>query len=95
MTLLITSLIIATALAIYFSYKYSQFSVEHYPLTGRYYAKRGKGYINKNATTGIYELYRPFLFGYCDSFKTEEEAVKCIELYKEQQLKVNVTRKRV
>lgn len=66
------------------------FSIEYYPKTGRYYPKYKKYYLNTYHITGIIEIKEDYLFTYCDYGKTEEEAKKIIELFKEQRLKENV-----
>lgn len=68
----------------------SPFSVEHYPLTGKYLAKHKAHYLHRNHITGIIEELEPYLFSYADKFLTIEAAKQCIELFKEQQLKENV-----
>jgi len=65
-------------------------SVEHYPLTGRYYAKYKGDYLRKNKSTGIIELLEDYLFPYSNHFNSEEGAWELIELFKEHKLKVNV-----
>lgn len=70
--------------------KRSYFSVEFYPLTGRYYPKYYDCYLQKECNTGIVKQLKGFLFAYADYGKTEEEADKIIEMFKEQRLKENV-----
>lgn len=67
-----------------------KFSIEHYPLTNKYFPKYKNYYLQKHYLTGIVEAKEPFLFQYADSFRTEEGCYKLIELFKEQQLKENV-----
>ncbi|MDD4996467.1 MAG: hypothetical protein PHW15_03310 [Patescibacteria group bacterium] len=68
----------------------SCFSIEYYPLTDRYYPKYEKYYLKTNENTGIVEKKEDYLFSFADYGKTEEEANKLIELFKEQWLKKNV-----
>ncbi len=68
----------------------SPFSVEHYPLTGKYFANHKGFYLHRSHFTGIIEELEPYLFSYADKFLTIEAAKQCIELFKEQQLKENV-----
>lgn len=70
--------------------KKSHFTIEYYPATNAYYPKYKNWYLKKSIFTGIVELKEPFLFGYADSFSTEAQADRLIELFKEQQLKENV-----
>ena len=67
-----------------------RFSIEHYPLTGRYYPRYGNYYLNTNYSTGIIELTEYDLFVYADYSKTEKGAIEIINLFKEQYLKANV-----
>lgn len=66
------------------------FSIEYYPLTKRYYPKYKNDYLGVRANTGIIELMEDYLFSFADYGKTEDEAKKLIELFKEQRLKDNV-----
>lgn len=68
----------------------SDFSIEFYPITNRYYPKYKKKYLRKSYSTGIVESIDEFLFPYADHGKSEEEAYRIINLFKEQQLKENV-----
>ena len=68
----------------------SLFSVEYYPLTGKYFAKHKGYFLRRNHITGIIEELEPYLFSYADKFLTIEAAKQHIELFKEQQLKENV-----
>ena len=70
--------------------KYDDFSVEHYPLTGKFFPKCGRMYMKRGYHTGIYELQKPEYFMYADSARTEDDAWKIVDLYMEQQLKQNV-----
>lgn len=67
-----------------------RFTIEHYPKSGRYYPKFGKGYIRKDHSTGIYELIDSYLFAYANYGRTEDEAKEIIERYKEDGLKVGI-----
>lgn len=70
--------------------KDDKFSIEHYPITKRYYPKYKGSYLQLSKSTGITTLIEPFLFAYADHGETVEEAKKIIELYKEQWNKVGV-----
>lgn len=70
--------------------KYRGFSVEHYPLTGVFFPKKGAMYLKRRHTTGIYELEKPEYFMYADSSRTEKGAWDMIDLYIEQMHKENV-----
>lgn len=70
----------------------SHFSVEFYPLTDRYYPKYKSFYLKTNYMTGIVEAMEPYLFMYAEYGKTEAEAEKIIERFKEHYLKENVVR---
>jgi hypothetical protein len=72
------------------SNKYADYSVEHYPITGRFYPKRDGRYIKRNYQTGIYELLNACHFMYADHAQTEDDAWKIIDLVIEQHDKVNV-----
>lgn len=67
-----------------------KFTVEHYPLTKRYYPKYGDHFLQKDKQRGTIEKIEPFLFAFADYGLTEEEAIKLIDLFKEQRLKENV-----
>ena len=82
--------IIITIYTISYSSK-SDFSIEHYPITKRYYPKYNDYYYLKvNELTGIIEKKDAYFFSHADYGETEEEAKELIEKFKEQQLKVNV-----
>lgn len=68
----------------------TRFSIEYYPLTDRYYPKYGRYYLKTNWNTGIVEKKEDYLFSFAEYGKTKQEAVKLIELFKEQWLKENV-----
>lgn len=70
--------------------KYRGFSVEHYPLTGVYFPKKGAMYLKRRHTTGIYELEKPEYFMYADNSRSESGAWAMIDLYIEQMHKENV-----
>lgn len=67
-----------------------EFTIEFYPLTGVYFAKRGRDYLRIRSGTGIVELVDDYLFSIADQFKDEAGARHIIELYKEQIQKQNV-----
>lgn len=69
--------------------------IEHYPLTGRFYVLYKGEYIKKSVSTGICELVPPSLFCIATHSATEAQAVELAQLFKEQILKVNVTKKRI
>jgi hypothetical protein len=66
------------------------FSIEHYPLTKRYYPKYKDKYLIKEYTTGIIKSQDDYLFKYSDHFDTEQKARNFIELAKEHIFKKNV-----
>ena len=66
------------------------FSVEYYPLTGRYYPKYKGYYLRTNYDTGIIVKTKDYLFHLAEYGKTGQEAKEIIELFKEQSLKNNV-----
>lgn len=65
------------------------FTIEHYPETGRYYPKYKKNYLRKEYSTGIVDIRDNMNFANYGS--SEEQALHLIELFKEQKLKKNVT----
>lgn len=67
-----------------------KFTVEHYPLTKRYYPKYGDHFLQEDRQRGTIKKIEPFLFAFADYGWTEEDAIKLIDLYKEQCLKENV-----
>lgn len=69
----------------------SKFSIEFYPLTGRYYPKYEDYYLRTQYGTGIMDLQESRYFMYADYGKTEQEADAIIAKFKEQRLKENVT----
>jgi hypothetical protein len=70
--------------------KRSDFSIEYYPLTDRYYPKYKNYYMGTEWTTGIIVLKESYRLAFADWGKTEEEADKIIERFKEHQWKENV-----
>lgn len=68
----------------------SCFSIEFYPLTNRYYPKYKDYYLKKVGNTGIIEPIEEYLFTFAKWGRTEKEADKIIEMFKEQRLKKNV-----
>lgn len=70
--------------------EHSDFSVEFYPLTNRYYPKYKDYYLKTCWSTGIVETREGYLFAYADYGTTEEEADDIIRRFKEQWLKENV-----
>ena len=66
------------------------FTVEHYPITGRFYPTYKGRYLQRSHITGIFESLDPFLFIYADYGRTEVQAWKIIQEFTEQQLKENV-----
>lgn len=60
---------------------YSNFSIEYYPASGRYYPKFKNKYLYLNSTTGFYELESERLMAYCEHGRTKQEALKIIEHY--------------
>ena len=66
------------------------FTIEHYPITGRYYPTYNNYYLKTQSSTGIVKPIESFLFAYADKFNTEEGARRLIDLFKEQQLKENI-----
>jgi len=69
---------------------YSDFSIEYYPITDRYYPKYKNYYLKTFSCTGVVEKKEDFLFAYAEYFKSKDEAKKLIEKFKEQYLKKNV-----
>jgi len=66
------------------------FSIEHYPLSNKYYPKYKKGYINRNYSTGILGIKDSFEWASVLYFSDEESARKIIEEFKEQEFKETV-----
>jgi hypothetical protein len=67
----------------------NDFTIEHYPESKKYYPKYKKYYLKEEYTTGI--VSKEDSMNWADSAKSEEGALKMIELFKEQKLKKNVT----
>lgn len=68
----------------------SDFTIEFYPITGRFYPKFHNMYLILRNGTGIVETCPSYVFAYAVYGETEDDADKYIELYKEQQLKKNI-----
>ena len=68
--------------------KSNDFTIEHYPLTKRYYPKYRNMYIYKNPNSGIMEA--DYSMSYVEYSYSEKGADTIITLFKEQQLKQNV-----
>ena len=75
--------------------KYSAYSVEHYPLSGKFYPKKNGRYLKESYMTGIIEYLYDFseestklLSG--KNFQTERDAWTFIDKAIEQMDKVNV-----
>lgn len=69
---------------------YKGFSVHHYPESGRFYPKAGWAFITKNDYNGLYERGNWDWPGYAEYGKTEAEAWRIIDLYREQRERVGV-----
>jgi len=67
-----------------------EFSIEYYPFSGRYYPKHKNFYIREDSETGVLELIYKRFFDLAIYKKTEAEADKIIDRFKEQQLKETV-----
>lgn len=68
----------------------SDFTIEHYPLTGSYFPKYKEDYLTQDYSTGIVKIQPKRFFSYANSFQTEKGALEFIDKFKEHQLKVNV-----
>lgn len=68
----------------------SPFSVEHYPESRYYFAKYKNDYLREKVFTGLIERVSSDFFVYAEKFRTEEEAWKFIDKYKEQRFKKNI-----
>jgi len=64
------------------------FSIEHYPLSNRYYPKYKDNYLQKKSSTGVIGVAS--FFEYSDHFTNEQDARSYIEKAKEHMLKTNV-----
>lgn len=64
------------------------FTIEHYPMTNRYYPKYDDYFLYKDPDTGLYRMsgYMP----YSEYSETLEGAKKIIDEYKELQLKEGI-----
>lgn len=60
---------------------YSNFTIEHYPVTNKYYPKYKDKYLYLDYITGFYELKSERLMAYCEHGRTKQEALKIIEHY--------------
>jgi hypothetical protein len=67
----------------------AKFEIEYYPLSKKYFCKVNGSYLKKHYLTGIVQT-TDFDLLFADSFITEDEAMKLIELYKEQKFKKTV-----
>ena len=68
----------------------TDFSIEHYPVTGRYYPKFGDNYLKMNRATGIVTEVGEYRFMTATYGTTKQEALEYIALFKEQKFKDNV-----
>ena len=68
----------------------SDFSIEYYPLTGRYYPKYKDYYLKKDSCTGIVQAVGDYLFAWADYGETEHQAKYIIDEFKEHRFKTNV-----
>jgi hypothetical protein len=66
------------------------FTIEHYPLTERYYPKYKSYYMCKEGSTGIISHKGEHMFPFALYSPTQEGAISIIERFKEQQLKNNI-----
>lgn len=69
---------------------YKGFSVEYYPLTGRYYPMYKGKYLWKTYSTGIYKLEFDKHWNSIQYSSSEEGAWEVIDRFREQSLKENV-----
>lgn len=60
---------------------YSNFSIEYYSVTSKYYPKYKDKYLYLDDITGFYELRTERLMAYCEHGRTKQEALKIIEHY--------------
>lgn len=70
--------------------KQSDFIVEHYPLTGRFYPKYKNKYLIDHYDTGIISITGDHMFPFTLYGETENGADLIIERFKEHQLKETV-----
>ena len=70
--------------------KSTNFSIEYYPLSERYYPKYKDSYLRTRAGTGIVIETSNDLFSLAEWFYTEQQAEHYIALFKEQAMKENV-----
>lgn len=64
------------------------FKIFHFPLSGKYYPQFDGWWLKKVDATGI--IIKEDYFPVADGFTTESEALKFIEIFKEQYLMENV-----
>lgn len=67
-----------------------RFTIEHYPLTRKYFVKYGDKYLRVNSMTGIVETVSEYLFTHAITCHDIERAEYLISMFKEQKLKENV-----
>lgn len=78
-----------------------KFSIEYYPRTNVWVAKRGPLYLEKNYFTGIVTAsFTDWVFGgfgiiFATKCESEKEAMNIIDLYKEQRFKKSIIKKNV
>lgn len=64
------------------------FTIEHYPISGKYFPKYRGYYLYRNSTKGIYETQTYMV--YAVEHSTEDKCYETIALFKEQKLKVGM-----
>lgn len=64
------------------------FTIEYYPLSGKYFVKYKKYYLKTNFWTGIMQLEEDLMFA--QQLNSEESCELLIKKYKEQRFKENV-----
>lgn len=69
----------------------SNFSIEYYPISRKYFPKYKNYYLQSNYQSGIIKTLDSYCFAYADYFYTEQGASDFIELFKEHQFKKNIT----
>ena len=67
----------------------TSFTIQHYPLSGRFYPKVDGFYIQKRISTGNFEKRDEELFCLAEFGKSLDEALEIIKEYKELNLKEN------
>lgn len=65
-----------------------RFKIIHFPLSGKYYPQFDGWWLKKVYATGI--IIKEDYFPVADGFRTEDDALKFIEIFKEQYLMENV-----